>query len=129
MLAAGLLAVCLLAASGCEIRQETGENALDALRAARLPPELATGEDLFNTHCSICHGRLALGTRRGPPLVHPIYAPGHHADEAFQLAVRSGVRAHHFRYGNMPPVPGLSREQVAEITAYVRWLQRTAGIE
>jgi mono/diheme cytochrome c family protein len=127
--AACLLAWCLFAAAGCEIRQETGENALDALRTARLPPELATGEDLFNTHCSICHGRLALGTRRGPPLVHPIYAPGHHADEAFQLAVRSGVRAHHFRYGNMPPVPGLSREQVTEITAYVRWLQRTAGIE
>lgn len=127
--AALLLAAAALILAGCEVRQDVGEDALAALRAARVPAELATAEDLFNTHCSICHGRLALGTRRGPPLVHPIYAPGHHADAAFHLAVHSGVRAHHFRFGDMPPVPEVTTEQVPEIVAYVRWLQRTAGIE
>jgi mono/diheme cytochrome c family protein len=124
-----LLAACWLFLGGCEIREDVGPDALTALRTTQLPAELAAGEDLFNAHCSICHGRLALGTRRGPPLVHPIYAPNHHADVAFQIAVRDGVRAHHFRYGDMPAVPGLSREQVGEIIAYVRWLQVTAGIE
>jgi hypothetical protein len=29
----------------------------------------------------------------------------------------------------MPPVPGVDEAAVARITAYVRWLQRKAGIE
>jgi cytochrome c len=124
-----LLAVVLLPV-GCRIDSESdSEDALVALRTATLPPEHADGEELFITHCSVCHGRLALGTSRGPPLVHPIYAPGHHADAAFHLAVQQGVRAHHFRFGNMPPVPGLSRAEIDAVVAYVRWLQRTAGIE
>jgi mono/diheme cytochrome c family protein len=113
---------------GCEAR-ETSPDALDALRAARTPAEHLAGEEQFNAQCAFCHGRLALGTRRGPPLVHPIYEPSHHADEAFHLAVTVGVRAHHWRFGNMPPVSGLARPQVDSIIGYVRWLQRTAGIE
>jgi mono/diheme cytochrome c family protein len=109
--------------------REVGPDALTALRTARLPPELAAGEELYNARCTICHGRLALGTQRGPPLVHPIYRPAHHADEAFHIAVMRGVRAHHFRFGDMLPVDGLTRADVDEIVRYVRWLQRTAGIE
>lgn len=124
------MAVAALVLTACRI--ESGDASADALvtlRTATLPAELADGEELFNVSCSVCHGRLALGTRRGPPLVHPIYAPSHHADAAFHLAVQQGVRAHHFRYGNMPAVPGLSRNEIDEIVRYVRWLQRTAGIE
>lgn len=125
---AGALLVAL-AAAGCEPR-ETRPDAIVALRTAVTPPEHSAGEELFGLHCVSCHGRLALGTtQRGPALVHPVYEPSHHADEAFQLAVAVGVRAHHWRFGDMPPVAGLSREQVAAITDYVRWLQRTAGIE
>ena len=65
----------------------------------------------------------------GPPLVHIVYEPNHHADIAFQRAVALGVAAHHWRFGNMPPVPGVDEAAVERITAYVRWLQRKAGIE
>ena len=86
------------------------------------------GEALFNQKCAVCHGRQAAGSGVGPPLVHRYYEPGHHSDMAFVLAVKRGVRAHHWRYGNMPPVPGLSDAQVKEIIRYVRALQRARGI-
>jgi len=94
-----------------------------------VPAEHAAAERLFDARCAACHGRFAAGTDVGPPLVHEYYEPSHHADIAFQRAVAFGVVAHHWSYGPMPPVEGLSEEEVARITAYVRWLQRAAGIE
>ena len=64
----------------------------------------------------------------GPPLVHIIYEPSHHADAAFILAAERGVRAHHWSFGDMPPRPGVSRMEVMEIVRYVRWLQRESGV-
>jgi mono/diheme cytochrome c family protein len=93
------------------------------------PAEHQQGEELLQTHCGTCHGLRAEGTEQGPPLVHRIYEPGHHGDAAFQLAVARGVRAHHWRYGDMPAIPDVSETDVAAITAYVRWLQREAGID
>jgi mono/diheme cytochrome c family protein len=89
---------------------------------------LRQGEGVFDAQCATCHGSHAVGADRGPPLVHQIYKPSHHADVAFQRAVTFGVQAHHWNYGSMQPVEGVSREDVAEVTAYVRWLQRQAGI-
>ena len=86
------------------------------------------GEALFNQRCAVCHGPNATGSGQGPPLVHRIYEPGHHSDMSFLLAVRRGVRAHHWRFGNMAPVPGLSEADVKEIVRYVRALQRAKGI-
>ncbi len=86
------------------------------------------GEALFNQKCAVCHGRHAAGSPQGPPLVHRYYKPGHHSDMSFLLAVRRGVRAHHWRFGNMPPVPGLSDRDVMAIVGYVRALQRAKGI-
>lgn len=86
------------------------------------------GEALFNANCAVCHGKEAVGTENGPPLAHIIYEPGHHADFAFQRAVQLGVRQHHWRFGNMPAISGLTEEPVSEITAYVRRLQRDVGI-
>ncbi|MGB5053255.1 MAG: hypothetical protein WBO24_02550, partial [Nitrospirales bacterium] len=51
-----------------------------------LPTEFKDGETKFNTFCSPCHGVQAVGTAQGPPLVHKIYEPNHHADFAFQRA-------------------------------------------
>lgn len=93
-----------------------------------VPAEHAAAEQLFNGKCASCHGQLAAGTEIGPPLVHPYYEPNHHADIAFERAVAFGVQAHHWRFGPMPPIPGLDESQVAGITAYVRWLQRQAGV-
>ena len=44
-------------------------------------------------------------------------------------AVRFGVIAHHWTFGDMPPVEGLSDEQVAAIVDWIRERQRAAGIE
>ncbi len=97
--------------------------------AATAPPEVAQGKALFEQNCSGCHGPAADGSANGPPLVHKIYEPSHHADVAFILAARNGVRAHHWRFGDMPPVEGVTDAVVLEIVAYVRWLQRQVGIE
>jgi mono/diheme cytochrome c family protein len=107
----------------------------DAPLSARLPDQpsptptvLLAGDSLFVAHCQKCHGRFALGTDSGPPLLHTIYAPDHHANVAFELAVQNGVRAHHWTFGDMPPVPGVSAAQAVDITNYIRWLQMEAGI-
>ena len=97
--------------------------------AATSPPEVADGKALFEQNCSVCHGPAADGTTQGPPLIHIIYEPSHHGDAAFVLAARNGVRAHHWRFGDMPPLPGVSDEMVLEIVGYIRWMQRQVGIE
>jgi len=124
-----LSALVLLAACG-DASAGRGGAAVDTtgLRALAVPAEFQRGAELFRATCVVCHGEAALGTDRGPPLVHPVYEPGHHADAAFVLAVVRGVRAHHWRFGDMPPQPRLSRFEVEEIVGYVRWLQREAGV-
>jgi len=93
-----------------------------------LPADLQEGETKFNSFCSRCHGPQGQGTNSGPPLVHKIYEPNHHADMAFQRAAAQGVRAHHWKFGNMPKIDGVGPEDVTQIIGYVRWLQRQAGI-
>lgn len=87
-----------------------------------------TGKTAFEANCAACHGAKAAGTDKGPPLVHDIYNPGHHADGAFFLAVRLGVRQHHWPYGDMPPQRQVTEPQVAAIVQYVRELQAANGI-
>lgn len=90
--------------------------------------DLANGRELYAQNCATCHGPQAQGTDQGPPLVHELYVPSHHSDESFQVAVRRGVQPHHWDFGPMPPIPGLSRDEVADTTAHVRRLQEEAGI-
>ncbi len=99
-----------------------------------LPATFSTGAQLgqqtYEANCAACHGRNAAGQAGiAPPLVHVIYEPGHHGDESFHRAVVFGVRAHHWRFGNMPPVKGLTRREVTGLVAYVRELQRANGIQ
>ena len=93
-----------------------------------LMPNIAKGKTLFATHCAKCHGGDLKGSKEGPPLLHPYYKPDHHADAAFQIAVRYGVRAHHWQFGNMAPVPGVSADDTAHIIAFIRREQRNAGL-
>lgn len=95
-----------------------------------LSAEAAMGERAFDATCAECHGENATGKMGfGPPLVHRIYEPSHHGDMAFQIAVQQGVRAHHWRFGDMPRQPGLTRAEVDSVVTYVRELQRANGIE
>ena len=83
----------------------------------------------FEAKCLVCHGVNAAGQDGvAPPLVHIIYEPSHHGDESFQRAVAMGVRGHHWPFGDMPPVGGVTRADVTMITVYIRELQLANGI-
>ena len=108
-------------------------NAGAALVDIQLPASLTSnaqiGQNAFAAKCATCHGENAVGQEGvAPPLVHKIYEPSHHADESFQRAVAQGVRGHHWPFGNMPPVEGVTRAEVAMIVTYVRELQVANGI-
>ena len=91
--------------------------------------DLREGERLFNANCASCHGLEAAGTDNGPPLVHLYYAPGHHNDDSFRRAVRNGVQQHHWFFGDMPPLPNVSDDEIEQTIRYVRETQRANGIE
>lgn len=90
--------------------------------------DVRAGQRAYETTCAACHGPAGRGTAQGPPFVDRIYDPSHHADAAFAIAVRQGVPAHHWSFGDMPPQPDVSATELAEIVAYVRALQVAAGI-
>lgn len=93
-----------------------------------LSAEARAGEALFDASCSACHGPNAAGSDQGPPLIHRIYEPNHHADAAFHRAVQLGVQSHHWRFGSMPAVEGVSERDVGKIVRYIREMQRANGI-
>lgn len=100
----------------------------DIVMPARLSSPAQMGQIAFEENCAACHGKSLAGTKKGPPFIHDIYKPSHHADFAFQRAARFGVRAHHWRFGDMPPVEGVTDKQIEWITRYVREVQRANGI-
>ena len=110
----------------------TGATVVDAIVAVQVPAiegNAAIGKRIFDSACAACHGADAAGTTGiAPPLVHKIYEPSHHGDEAFQRAAANGVKAHHWKFGDMPPVSGLTRGDVTMIITYIRELQRANGI-
>lgn len=85
------------------------------------------GKALFETNCAQCHGVNAVGTDKGPPFLHRVYHPNHHADGAFFLAVRRGVRSHHWPFGDMPAQPQIGDSDLSAILSFVRALQSANG--
>jgi mono/diheme cytochrome c family protein len=116
VITSGLFLLWLAAGEACA-RQE-----------ASMPAGLQQGEAAFKANCARCHGERGVGTTQGPPLVHKIYEPNHHGDSAFQRAAADGVRAHHWQFGDMPKIDGVTPTDVDQIIRYIRWLQRQAGI-
>ena len=114
---------------------DTGEIAQGAaIVQVALPAELdeqaQMGKRAFEAVCADCHGANAAGQNgMAPPLVHKTYEPSHHGDYAFLAAVRNGVQSHHWDFGDMPPIDGLTDADVANVVAYVRALQRENGID
>jgi mono/diheme cytochrome c family protein len=105
------------------------EPATQPVRVPELSVEAQAGRRAFDLYCAGCHGENAGGGPGAPPLIHRTYQPAHHADIAFELAVRRGVRGHHSRFGDMPAQPAVPPAEVIQITRYVRELQRANGIE
>lgn len=93
-----------------------------------LSPTAEAGRVAFADNCASCHGTNGAGTDQGPPLIHIIYEPSHHGDAAFVLAARNGSRAHHWRFGDMPPQPQVSEDAIETIIQFVREVQRANGI-
>ena len=88
------------------------------------------GARAFEAKCAACHGVNAAGREGGgPPLIHKIYEPSHHGDASFMVAATNGVRQHHWSFGNMPPVEGITPAEVKSIVTYVREVQRANGID
>ncbi|MFT7448634.1 MAG: mono/diheme cytochrome c family protein [Glaciecola sp.] len=107
----------------------TGAALVDVAVPETFSTNAEIGKLAFDAKCAACHGANAAGQDGvAPPLVHKIYEPNHHGDASFLLAAKNGVRAHHWRFGNMPPVEGLTDGDVKMIVAYVRELQRANGI-
>lgn len=124
--AAGLLALTggylILSPSG-------GGQAMVNVIVPTLSAVESRGKERFNTYCVQCHGPDAGGNEGvGPPLVHKIYEPGHHGDPSFYRAALMGVRAHHWPFGDMPPVPDIREQDITDIISYIRALQRANGI-
>jgi mono/diheme cytochrome c family protein len=89
-----------------------------------VPFKYALGKSLFDETCSECHGTWGMGSDSGPPLMHQFYLPGHHGDQSFYRAALKGVQSHHWNFGDMPPVPGISNRALDKIVPYIRWLQK-----
>lgn len=112
---------------------QTGPLAGGAMVAVVVPAQFTEqeqmGERAYEAKCAVCHGANGQGQDGvAPPLVHRIYEPNHHGDMAFVLAAQNGVRAHHWSFGDMPAVEGVTVSDVTNIVAYVRALQRANGI-
>ncbi len=93
-----------------------------------VPFKYGLGKNLFEKNCSSCHGVDANGTDKGPPFIHKIYEPSHHGDESFYRAALTGAKAHHWKFGDMLPVPGIEKRDIDRIVPYIRWLQHQHGI-
>lgn len=113
-------------------RENASSQTTQSSGASIIIPELSTaaqtGEAYFTAKCAACHGINAAGTEKGPPFLHKVYEQNHHADENFQRAAKMGAQAHHWKFGNMPPVAGITRAEVAKIITYIRALQAANGI-
>jgi len=90
--------------------------------------QAAAGQKIFNRICALCHGLNASGGPKAPSLIRPTYKPTRHADQAIYLAIRKGVRQHHWNFGNMPPRPEIKNDQIPALIAFIRETQRANGI-
>ncbi len=108
--------------------RSSDEIAPDMVVVPALSASAERGKALFDKNCAECHGANGAGTDKGPPLVHDIYNPGHHSDEAFLIAVQRGVRQHHWPFGDMPRQPQVTKTDVSRIVRYIRELQTANGI-
>lgn len=120
---AAIAFVTIVAATGC---------GADGGSETAVPPPhrlVAEGKTLYQANCASCHGSDLRGTDKGPSHLSVVYEPSHHGDESFIVAIRVGTRSHHWDFGDMAPVDGLTDDDIAAIIAFVRESQRVSGFE
>jgi len=89
-----------------------------------IPFHLGKGQMLYQKYCSSCHGAELNGSDKGPPLIHPFYKPSHHGDKSFYRAALQGTRQHHWEFGDMPAVAGMTSKKMDRLVPYVRYYQQ-----
>lgn len=99
-------------------------NSTIAAETIEVPFSLAKGQMLYEKYCSSCHGIQLDGTDKGPPLLHPFYKPSHHGDKAFYRAALQGTKQHHWNFGDMKPVEGMTPKKMDSVVPYVRYYQQ-----
>lgn len=119
------VALLFLALGGCAAEPATIEADIEPQDAQLV----AVGGELYASNCAECHGDDLRGTDAGPSHLSQVYVPGHHSDGAFQVAVLAGSPQHHWDFGPMPPIEGLTDSDIEAIVAFVRERQRTEGFE
>lgn len=110
------------------VTQAAGEAIVQVAMPA-LEGDALIGSRVFAANCAACHGDQVGGIDgAGPPLIHKIYEPGHHGDMSFVLAAKRGVTSHHWPFGDMAPVDGITDAEIAAVISFVRTVQRENGI-
>ena len=87
------------------------------------------GGEVYAESCASCHGSDLRGTDEGPSLLSIVYEPNHHSDASFRSAIANGAPQHHWPFGDMEPVEGLSLDDVEAVIGYVRAEQQRLGFE
>jgi cytochrome c2 len=97
---------------------------IKAAEEVEVPFHLGKGQLLYEKYCSSCHGAELNGNDKGPTLIHPFYKPSHHGDKSFYRAALQGVKQHHWDFGDMPPVEGMTPKKMDSVVPYVRYYQQ-----
>jgi mono/diheme cytochrome c family protein len=121
-LAALIAVIALIGLAGAcrsEAPQSSGETGTD----------LERGAVVYASSCASCHGADMRGTDDGPSHLSIVYEPNHHSDDSFRSAIAKGAPQHHWTFGDMEPVEGLSDADVAAVIDYVRAEQERQGFE
>jgi len=125
-----ILVVVVLLGAGASwyLKTPAKETVASTIALPKLDDVQQAGNVLFDKNCATCHGVSGGGTKQGPPLIHKYYEPSHHGDDAFIWAAKQGVRAHHWNFGDMPPINSVSDGDVQKIIQFIRAVQRENGI-
>lgn len=106
-----------------------GSGASDAVAPAASGDVEGRGAEVYASSCASCHGADLRGTDKGPSHLSIVYEPNHHNDDSFRSAIVNGSPQHHWGFGNMEPVGGLSDEDIDAVIAFVRSEQQQQGFE
>lgn len=86
------------------------------------------GAEVYASSCASCHGAGLEGTEKGPSQLSIVYEPNHHPDSAYESAIRNGAPQHHWDFGDMPPVEGLSDDDIDVVISFIRAEQERRGL-
>lgn len=139
--AATMVAVCAIAlacaadaddasgASSAEPAPTVTSDAFAPPTTAAGAPAVPDGAAVYQQYCAECHGVDLRGTDKGPSQLSIIYEPNHHGDYAYRAAIREGTREHHWWFGDMPPVEGITDLEIEKVISYIRAEQERLGFE